>query len=81
MTARNADLIDGMDYVKPCYFCSGEGEYEQTYTVGCGGGYYRMKGGCDHCGGTGIMTINNTRVSKSVLKQIDTRRKNAEITP
>lgn len=71
---RNCDLIDGMDYLVTCYFCSGNGEYEQTYTAGCGGGYFRMKGICDHCGGAGIRTINGGKVSRSHLAQIDARR-------
>lgn len=72
---RNADLIEGMDYLKVCYFCSGDGEYEQTYTAGCGGGYYQMKGRCSHCEGTGIKTINGGNVSRSHLMQIETRRR------
>jgi hypothetical protein len=37
-----------------CFMCEGIGEYEQTYTVGCGGGYYRSMGKCDYCGGIGL---------------------------
>lgn len=38
-----------------CYFCDGAGAYEQTYTAGCGMGYYRSRGRCDHCAGTGLI--------------------------
>ncbi|TIU88831.1 MAG: hypothetical protein E5W06_00240 [Mesorhizobium sp.] len=37
-----------------CGLCSGEGQYEQMYTAGCGGGYFRSMGGCDYCNGTGL---------------------------
>ena len=73
-TDRLCDHIAGMDYINTCYFCSGDGEYTQTYTAGCGGGYFRMKGPCDHCGGTGIRTTDGARVSPSVLAQIQSRR-------
>lgn len=38
-----------------CEICDGRGEYEQTYTHGCGRGYYRAVGGCDYCDGTGLL--------------------------
>lgn len=38
-----------------CSTCKGRGSYEQTYTAGCGGGYYRSQGGCDYCDGTGLI--------------------------
>ena len=72
---RNCDLIDGMDYLTTCYFCGGDGEYDQTYTAGCGGGYFTMKGLCGHCHGAGIKTINGGPVSRSHLAQIETRRR------
>lgn len=71
---RNCDLIQGMDYLVTCEMCAGNGEYEQTYTAGCGGGYFRMKGRCDYCAGTGIRTINGGMVSRSHIAQIDARR-------
>lgn len=71
---RNCELIEGMDYLVPCTMCGGEGEYEQTYTAGCGGGYFQMKGTCDWCAGAGIRTINGGKVSRSHLAQIETRR-------
>ncbi len=59
------------EYVEKCYLCSGEGECEQTYTAGCGGGYYRMKGPCVHCKGIGLKyKVNNGDVPFSVLNQI-----------
>jgi DnaJ-class molecular chaperone len=63
-----------MDYLETCGMCGGEGHYDQTYTAGCGGGYFTTKGPCDYCGETGIRTINNTKVSRSHLAQIETRR-------
>ena len=71
---RNCDLIAGMDYLETCTMCAGEGEYLQTYTAGCGGGYFSMKGRCDYCEGTGICTINGGKVSQSHLAQIAARR-------
>lgn len=71
---RNCDLIEGMDYLETCRMCGGEGSYSQTYTVGCGGGYFSMKGPCSHCSETGIRTINGGQVSRSHLMQIQTRR-------
>lgn len=40
---------------KVCFACEGHGECEQLYTAGCGGGYYRSKGRCDWCAGTGLL--------------------------
>lgn len=74
---RNCDLIGGMDYLETCQFCAGEGRYNQTYTAGCGQGYFTMKGPCDYCAETGIRTINGGMVSRSHLMQIDTRRQAA----
>ena len=72
---RNADLITNMDYLTTCDMCGGDGAYNQTYTAGCGGGYFTMKGTCDHCAGAGIRTINGGKVSASHLRQIDTYRR------
>ena len=71
---RNCDLIAGMDYLETCTMCAGEGEYLQTYTAGCGGGYFSMNGRCDYCEATGIRTINGGKVSQSHLAQIAARR-------
>jgi hypothetical protein len=38
-----------------CPICSGKTEYEQTYTAGCGGGYFKSMGRCDYCDGLGMM--------------------------
>jgi hypothetical protein len=46
------------EYVIPCGWCNGRGEYEQTYTAGCGGGYYRSLGPCDHCRQEGKSSYN-----------------------
>jgi len=73
-TERNCDHIEGMDYLETCRMCGGDGEYLQTYTAGCGGGYFSMKGRCDYCEATGIRTINGGKVSQSHLAQIEARR-------
>lgn len=72
---RNCDLIEDMDYLKACPWCAGEGDYNQTYTAGCGGGYLTMKGRCDLCDGDGVVLLNRDRVSKSHLAQIETKRR------
>lgn len=38
------------EYVIDCPLCEGKGEYKQTYTAGCGGGYYQSMGPCEMCG-------------------------------
>jgi DnaJ-class molecular chaperone len=38
-----------------CWACHGRGEREQTFTAGCGGGYYKIHAGCDYCDGTGLL--------------------------
>lgn len=52
-----------------CGVCDGAGEYEQLWTAGCGMGYYRAMGDCDHCGGTGLM-LGNARAPASVICQV-----------
>jgi hypothetical protein len=52
-----------------CGVCNGEGEYEQTFTHGCGGGYYRAMSGCDHCDDTGLMQ-GRSPAPASVLEQV-----------
>lgn len=74
MKLRNCDLIEGMDYIKTCTMCGGEGEYPQTYTAGCGGGYFTMNATCHGCDGAGIRKTNNEKVPTSVLLQIEQRR-------
>ena len=37
------------EYIIHCGVCEGEGQYIQTYTVGCGGGDYRSMGTCEWC--------------------------------
>lgn len=70
-----AELRAGMQRVQPgflaqiCGVCQGEGQYEQTYTAGCGGGYFRSMGGCDHCDGTG-MRQGNSPAPRSVVDQV-----------
>lgn len=74
---RNCDLIGDMDYLETCPFCAGEGRYKQTYTAGCGQGYFTMNGPCDYCAETGIRTINGGIVTRSHLMQIETYRQAA----
>jgi hypothetical protein len=38
-----------------CWSCGGEGRREQTFTAGCGGGYFRSNSGCGYCDGTGLL--------------------------
>lgn len=75
--AEAATLKRGLEKLGPgfraevCYFCSGEGAYEQTYTIGCGAGYYRSLGRCDHCEGEGLV-IGNRAAPRSVIAQVMT---------
>ena len=65
--------------VEPCHGCGGEGRREQTYTVGCGGGYYRSKGRCDYCDGWRyVYKDTGKHVSESVLSQISSMNKLTE---
>lgn len=52
-----------------CHMCDGEGQYEQTYTAGCGGGYFKSMGGCDHCDGMGLLQ-HGRPASISVIIQV-----------
>jgi hypothetical protein len=71
------------EYVVPCGVCHGTGEYEQTYTAGCGGGYYKSLGKCEYCAREGEYSMTgvgyvykdddrwrNAGVPKSVMEQI-----------
>jgi hypothetical protein len=73
MNINYSQHIDGMDYVRRCGICQGEGAYEQSYTVGCGGGVIQMNGRCDFCAGVGIKMTDGKPVPASVLSQIRTR--------
>lgn len=52
-----------------CPSCDGEGQRMDTYTAGCGGGYYRAMGGCDYCDGTGLLQAYKP-APKSVREQV-----------
>lgn len=80
---KNEIYLNLPEYVKACDMCHGTGEYEQTYTAGCGGGYYRSLGPCEYCKpegkvafkGIGYVYKNDTRwrncgVPESVMEQI-----------
>lgn len=71
-------MLDGMTYVRPCRVCGGEGRYKQTYTAGCGGGYYTTLGPCDHCDQTGLIyTPTGKAPPRSVLQQIAVRKESS----
>jgi len=55
-----------------CTVCDGKGEYPQTYTLGCGGGYYTSTGQCDYCAGTGLCqgTGHYNPAPESVREQV-----------
>lgn len=74
LATRLCDHIEGMDYICKCWSCGGDGEYLQTYTAGCGGGYFSMKGTCGYCNGTGILTKDRKPVPTSVINQIEMRK-------
>lgn len=72
------------EYVRLCPMCEGAGKYEQTYTAGCGMGYYRSNGNCEICGkhkrygqiGPGyVYKATNEPVGDSVVAQIETMRR------
>lgn len=56
-----AALRIGLDRLGPgfaarvCGVCAGEGRCVQTFTAGCGGGYFQTNAGCDWCDGTGLL--------------------------
>lgn len=58
-----------------CRVCKGKGEYEQTYTIGCGYGSYQSVGRCDYCGGTGKkkVEVEATPPSPSTASEVDER--------
>lgn len=56
-------------HIALCGICNGKGQYEQTYTAGCGMGSFRSVGRCDHCEGTGLrLTLDNPFVDTSRMK-------------
>lgn len=66
------------EYVIVCPVCDGKGETTQTYTAGCGQGYYKSKGPCELCGkgehykGSGyVYRASLEGVPKSVVEQIE----------
>jgi hypothetical protein len=52
-----------------CPICEGLGNYRQSYTAGCGGGYYRSTGPCDYCGKTGLLQ-GGKPAAESVVIQV-----------
>lgn len=52
-----------------CWSCHGQCEYEDTYTHGCGKGYYRAFGPCEYCGETGLQQ-GDRPAPKSILAQV-----------
>lgn len=66
-----------------CTICKGHGEYQQTYTRGCGMGTMRSTGGCDYCGATGLTqgyAMGNNAAPDSVREQVlEAARRNMEL--
>lgn len=58
-----------------CGVCSGAGVYKQTYTAGCGLGYYQSEGQCDNCDGYGLM-VGDKPAPISVVNQVIEAAKN-----
>ncbi len=54
-----------------CTICDGAGQYVQTYTAGCGMGYYRSMGRCDWCAGKGLLQ-GDVAAPDSVVNQVMT---------
>ncbi|KRB22716.1 hypothetical protein ASE05_16170 [Mesorhizobium sp. Root172] len=52
-----------------CDLCNGEGQRNQMYTAGCGGGYFRSMGGCDYCDGRGLLQ-GSRPAPASVVEQV-----------
>lgn len=52
-----------------CGLCDGEGQYRQTFTAGCGGGYHQSMSGCDFCDGTGLLQCSQPAPA-SVREQV-----------
>jgi hypothetical protein len=55
------------EYVEICALCDGAGIYEQTYSAGCGMGYYRANGECEWCKGLGIRYARSDSYRDPVL--------------
>ena len=52
-----------------CPVCKGSGRYEQMFTAGCGGGYYRSNSYCDYCEGEGLLVVDKP-APMSVVNQV-----------
>lgn len=67
------------EYIEVCPYCHGKQRTRQTYTAGCGGGYYQAGGPCpicseeNHhwCGHGFVYKEACIPVSKSVIEQIN----------
>lgn len=74
-TAKHADALRrGLTKLGPTFFasicyCEGHGEIVQHYNVGCGGGFIRMMGPHDFCGGRGLLQ-GDQPAPLSVLNQV-----------
>lgn len=67
------------EYISRCGLCDGAGEYDQSYTAGCGMGRYHTLGPCHHCGGSYgirgsgfVYDETGKAVGDSVLAQLET---------
>lgn len=66
---RGLERLPAAFLAELCGVCDGAGKYEQTYTAGCGGGYFRSIGPCDYCRGFGL-TMNGNPAPLSVVNQV-----------
>lgn len=72
---HSANLAAGLLMLGPeftakiCSICDGHGEREQTYTAGCGGGYFKSMGPCEYCEEHGLLQ-NGKPAPISVVIQV-----------
>lgn len=52
-----------------CWACDGKTRRNQTYTAGCGGGYFNSLGDCEYCKGMGLMQ-HGEAAPPSVARQV-----------
>lgn len=65
-------MLQGPDFAATiCSICQGRGKRMQTYTAGCGGGYYRSTGDCEYCGCTGLVQPNGPAAESVVIQVIN----------
>lgn len=63
-------LVLGDNFIgEICWACKGKTRRDQTYTAGCGGGYYTSSGDCEYCDKTGLMQ-HSKAAPQSVARQV-----------